>query len=197
MLKTLTFGLSLAVILGVSSLSMAAGHHTYASEQGAPVATAQSYPSAQSVGCGDTCGPVKKKCSLFERFKPKPHEYTYEWVLKKKKVHKPLFGHKNKGCGGCAEPTCATCGVYPTSQAAPSGQSYGGESYGSGQAYGAGQTYGAGQSGAEAPAPVSAPTEVPEPPAAPATPEVPAAPAAPAAPTANAGGLLFLSPAGN
>ena len=194
MLKTLTFSLSLAVILGASSLSMAAGHHkTYATEQAAPVATAQSMPSAQSEGCGETCGPVKKKCHLLDMFKPKPCEYTYEWVLKKKKVHKPLFAHKAKACGGCAEPTCATCGVYPTSQSVPSGQSYAADqSYGSGQA-----AYGAGQM--ETPAPVTAPADVPEPPAAPEVPagEVPPVPAAPAAPTANAGGLLFLSPAGN
>src|SRR5690242_14105184 len=133
MLKTLTFSLSLAVILGASSLSMAAGHHkTYASEQSAPVATSQCMPSAQSAGCGDVCGPVKKKHCLGDLFKHKPKEYTYEWVLKKKKVHKPLFAHKNKGCGGCGESTCNTCGVYPTSQSVPSGQ-YAGEAYGAPQ----------------------------------------------------------------
>ena len=134
MLKPLSLSVSLAVALGACGLSFAGGH-------GKSLPTAQcETPSAQSVvpsgqhiadGCGDACGPVKKKCDLFAKFcwKPKPACYTYEWVLKKKKVHNwSLFGHKNNGCG---EESCDSCGVTPS-----------GQNWGSGQGLGSGQSWG-------------------------------------------------------
>ncbi len=203
MLKPLSLSVGLAVALGACSLSLAGGHHgTYASEQSAP--SAQSVvPSAQSIGegCGEVCGPVKKKCDFFSKFKPKPHQYTYEWVLKKKKVHQPLFGHKNKGCGTgtCGASACETCGV------APSAQSYGsGQSYGTGQNLGTTQipaTYSVPQGGYSVPqgGPAAPTTEAPatEAPVAPTIPAAPPAPTLPATPpTASTGGLQLL-PAGN
>ncbi len=183
MFKPLSLSLSLAVAMASASMSFAGGHHkTYASEQIAP--SAQSVvPSAQSIGdgCGavETCGPVKKKCSFFDKFKPKPKQYTYEWVLKKKKVH----GHKAAPVAGCD-----SCGVTPSAQGYASPQVLG-----SGQAYGAGQaSYGTTQ----IPATYSVPqggSEAPAAPVAPAT-EAPVAPAPPA-PTASTGGLQLL-PAG-
>jgi hypothetical protein len=191
MLKPLSLSVSLAVALGACSVSLAGGHHgkSLPSAQ-CETPSAQSLPSSQCIsdGCGDVCGPVKKHslfggCDLFSKLKPK-HEYTYEWVLKKKKVHNwNLFGHKKAGCG---EPVCDSCGTYPS-----------GQSWGSGQALGASQipaTYSAPQGGYSAPqggqmAPAA------EPPAAPAGDAAPAAPATPP-PTASTGGLQLL-PAGN
>jgi hypothetical protein len=204
MLKPLTLSLSLAVALGASSVSMAGGlfHGSsgcstcgLASPQGvAP--TAQIVPSAQcDTGCGTGgCGFGHKKLfSGFSNWCNKPKCYTYEWVLKKKRV----WGHHGGGCntGGCD--TCGT-GVYPTAQSVASPQGYS-----SPQAYGSGQIYGAGQATAavETAAPAPAGDEAPPAPAAPApaTPEAPPAPAAPAPPAANApqSSLLFSTPSGN
>jgi hypothetical protein len=136
MLKPLTLSLGLALALGAASVSKAGGHGAagcdtcgLASPQGTVVASPQ---------C-DTCAPAKKHC--FSGFKlPKmhfpKHTVTYEWVLKKKHVW-------NKGCGGngCGNTGCNECGgVYPTSQAAPSGQAapYAAPQYGAPTA--AGQT---------------------------------------------------------
>jgi hypothetical protein len=204
MLKFFSLSLGLAIALGTCGLSVAGGHGKSLPSGQCETPSAQSaVPSAQSIGegCGDVCGPVKKKCNFLSMFKPKPCTYTYEWVLKKKKVHTPWFGHKNNGCGNTA---CDSCGTTP------SGQSYGsGQSLGSGQSWGAGQSYGAGQNlgTTQIPAAYSAPqgaimpaagAEAPPAPAgageaAPVAPVVPV-PATP--PTASNGGPNFL-PAGN
>src|SRR5271165_2895589 len=128
MLKPLTLSLSLAVALGLSSVSMAGigdGCSTcgLASPQGGPIASAQAPCGG---GCGGGCGTgfhLPKlnlgshfsglHCRLKQLCNP---PVTYEWVLKKKR----LWGHG----GGCGGGGCDTCGgaVYPTGQVAPSGQ---------------------------------------------------------------------------
>lgn len=133
MLKPLTMGLGLAVALGLSSVSLAGGHHRAfpSAQDPAPVASPQGVlPSSQDAGCGDVlAGPVKKGCGLLDLFKPKPKCYTYEWVLKKKRVRHGLFGNL---CGGgndsgCGEPSCGSCDVTPSPQGPgvlPAPQSY-------------------------------------------------------------------------
>jgi hypothetical protein len=131
MLKPLTLSLSLAVALGMCSVSMAGGYDQncttcgLASPQGGPYASGQG-----AAGCEQPCKPKhhfnfhmpKLHCHL-----PKlQHSCSYEWVLKKK--HNWCLVHANKCGDNCAG------GVYPTGQgAAPSGQ------YAAPQAYGAGQ----------------------------------------------------------
>ena len=198
MSKSLTLSMTLALVLGFTGAVKAAGHSGcttcgMASPQGvvaSPQASAQGYVSETC----DTCAPAKKKCFL-ANFKPKPKMFTYEWVLKKKRVH----GHKSN-CGGCD-----TCGgtesyVTPSAQyASPQGAyaapqaTYGTSQYGSPQ-------YGSSQGGSvyqtsemKAAEPVG--DAVPPAPSAPAPP-APAAPAPPA-PAGAQSGLLFLSPAGN
>jgi hypothetical protein len=197
MLKPLSLSISLAVALGACSLSFAGGHgKSLPSAQAAAVApSSQSMPSAQSIGdgCGDTCAPAKKHCNLLSKFSMPKCSYTYEYVLKKKKVWTwaSPFGHKAGGCGSAA---CDSCGTT-----LPSGQSWG-----SGQNLGSGQSsYGASQIPASYSAPqgVMAPADAPaapaaEPAAAPAVPVIPPAPAVPTPPTASTGGLNLL-PAGN
>jgi len=197
MLKPLSLSVSLTVALSACSLSLAGGHgKTLPTAQG-QIPSAQSVvPSGQSIadGCGDVCAPAKKKCDLFSKFnfKPKAPTYTYEWVLKKKKVHNwSLFGHKDSGCG---EAACDSCGVTP------SGQSWGsGQGYGSGQSWGSTQvpaSYSAPQAGPAAPA--MAPAEgasVVEPPAVKDAVPTEAAPETGDKPTASNGGLQLL-PAG-
>lgn len=193
-----------------------------ASPQGPVVSPQSVVPSAQE--CVQPCA---KKCSLFEgfghklncgldnlscglkdagcgikdfcgKFKPKPKCYTYEWVLKKKRV----WGH-----GGCGTPSCETCGVTPSAQGyvAPSGQGYtapSGQAYtpASGQAsystpaYGTGQIASTAPAGMIAPAPVGGDEAPPAPEVAPKAPTTPAA--VPPAPGATSG-LLFSTPAGN
>lgn len=181
MLKPLSLSVGLAIALGSCSVSFAGGHgKSLPSGQCEVAPSAQSVvPSAQCIsdGCGEPCGPIAKKhslfggCDLLSKLKPKPHQYTYEWVLKKKKVHNwNLWGHKSAGCGA---PACDSCGTYPS-----------GQSWGSGQALGTSQV----------PATFSAPQGAMEPPAAPAADAAPAAPAL-APPTASTGGLQLL-PAG-
>jgi hypothetical protein len=177
------------------------------------------------IGCGlkDTCGGIQ--CGLKDlcvKMKPKPKCYTYEWVLKKKRVW---------GCHGeCGSPGCNTC--TPSSQCAPAPSGQGEvapapqSTYSAPQAtYSAPAAYGAGQYASAAPAPVgmispaptySAPAAAPVPvggdeappapvapkvsaPAAPAVPAAPAAPAVPPAPPAPGAtsGLLFSTPSGN
>jgi hypothetical protein len=192
MLKPLTLSVSLAVALGMSSVSMAGLHNKgcstcgLASPQG-PIASSQcAVPSAQSA-CGDVCAnPCAKKCCLSGLFKHKPKTYCYEWVLKKKHCG-GLFGHKG-GCDTCGSP------VYPSAQYASP------QAYGSGQAYGTGQVYGAGQTSAAPAAPAG--DEAPPPPtptdgAAPPAGEPAPAPATPPAANAPQSSLLFLAPAGN
>ena len=196
MLKSLTLSLSLTLALGFAGV-VKAGHNSgcatcgLASPQGvvaSPQASAQGYATETC----DTCAPAKKKCFL-DCLKPKPKMYSYEWVLKKKRVH----GHK-ANCGGCD-----TCGggatasyVTPSAQyASPQGAyaapqaTYGTSQYGSSQ-YG-GSVYPTTEMKSAEPTGDA----VPPAPSAP----VPAAPAAPAppAPTGAQSSLLFLSPAGN
>ena len=154
MLKPLTLSLSLVVALGACSVSMAGlfdKHHSgvMASPQGVVASSQQIMPSAQynaggcdTGGCGDACAPEKKKCKLLG-FLHKPKNYSYSWVLKKKRIH----GHKGGDCGGGAMGGCDSCdsgaAVYPSGQYA-SPQAYGsGQSSGSAQAYGSGQAYSA------------------------------------------------------
>lgn len=186
MLKPLTLSLSLAVALGICSVGMAGHGHAIPSGQGV-YPTEQVIPSEQ--GCYEPCGPVAKHCGLLDGLKGMLHRpkcYTYEWVLKKKRVRHSLFSGFGHGHGGgCGDVGCGSCEtVYPSGQgvyAAPQG----GDIYGSGQAapvYGATQmtapiSYGAGQA-----APADASTEPP------------AIPADAPDQSASAGGLLFLSP---
>jgi hypothetical protein len=179
MLKPLTLSLSLAVALGLCSVSKAGLHDNncttcgLASPQGV-VASPQS-----SVGCGTpACGPKHHFSFKLPSFH---HSVTYEWVLKKKHS----WGHG----GGCN--TCGTSApVYATGQgAAPSGQ----YAAPSGQ-YTAPTVYGAGQhtfiparsttSIASAPAEMT-PTPV-------GAEEVPPAPEV----KGTSGGLLLPNPAG-
>ena len=201
MLKPLTLSLSLAVALGLCSVSKA-GHHDnncatcgLASPQGVVASPQGSYYGG---GCGTGCGGgghhwgsgLRNRMGCWFH-----HQVTYEWVLKKK--HN-WFNHG----GGCN-----TCGgaapVYATGQyAAPSGQ-YAGPSgqYGgaSGQ-YGAPQVYGAGQ---RAFLPSRSSTSIASVPAemTPATPsgeEVPPAPEVKESSATGArGGLLLPTPSGN
>ena len=108
MLKPLTLSLSLAVALGLCSVSKAGLHDNncttcgLASPQGV-VASPQS-----SVGCGDAR--LRAEAPLRQRLEEAllPPQVTYEWVLKKK--HN-WFGHG----GGCS--TCGTSApVYATGQ---------------------------------------------------------------------------------
>src|SRR6266436_4652998 len=124
MLKTLTLSLSFAVALGLCSVSKAGGlmhsdGYGMASGQCPTVSPQAPCPTPQ---CAPVCCAPAKKCHLLEgmqgmgnhmnccfnnlcaRMKPKPKCYTYEWVLKKKRVW---------GChgGGCGTPGCDTCGI--------------------------------------------------------------------------------------
>lgn len=195
MFKPLTMSLSFAIALGASTMVLAGGHGKSMPTPQGPYPAEQVVPSEQ---CAPACGPVaKKKCFTMPHFSmPKikfNHNYTYEWVLKKKHCG-PLFtvskgGHCNKG------PACDSCdsgpAVYPTSQyASPqaygTGQTYGAaQTYGSGQAYGTGQLYNGGPVGGEmAPPP-------------PAGEEAPAGEIPPPPPGAPGASMLFLpSPTG-
>ena len=201
MSKSLTLSMSLALALGFSGVVKAGGHFGggsgcatcgMASPQGvvaAPQASSQGYVT-ETAGC-DTCAPAKKKCSFLACLKPKPKMYTYEWVLKKKKVH----GHAKGGCD--------TCGGATESYVTPSAQGYASPqgTYAAPQAsYAAPQAnYGSGQASVYPTSDVKAvePTgdAVPPAPSAPA-PSAPAAPAPPA-PAGAQSSLLFLNGAGN
>ncbi len=135
MLKPLTLSLSLAVALGLCSVSKAGLHDNncttcgLASPQGV-VASPQG-----TVGCGTpACGGQKHQFGsclkgLFH------HQVTYEWVLKKKHS---WFNHG----GGCN--TCGTAApVYATGQGGR--RPVGPGCHAAPQVYGAGQAYGAGQ----------------------------------------------------
>jgi len=231
MLKPLTMSLSLAVALGLCSVSMAGiGNCStcgLASPQGSIASPQGAVASPQSCTTGGLCGGGGGKMKGLFSCLHKPKCYTYEWVLKKRRV--------KGGCGGCGVASCESCGtsVYPSAQgyASPqaysSGQSYIPTTYGSGQAYGSshygggtygttqygGGSYGTGQYGAPQPSgttsmapstPAPAGDEAPPAPEvapstpAPPTPAPPApAPPAPAPPTGPTSSLLFSTPSGN
>jgi hypothetical protein len=172
MLKPLTFSLSLAVALGLCSVSMAGGNDTGCSTCG--LASPQGVvASPQGVTYSDcnTCQPAKKHCFTMPKLPhfclPKfEHKVCYEWVLKKKHSISMTHGHKD---------TCDTVyptghgGVVPSGQGgiAPSGQ---GSYAPSGQAYMPttypAPVYGAGQRAFQAkPAPsiASVPAELTQP----------------------------------
>jgi hypothetical protein len=207
MLKPLTMSLGLAAALLLCGVSKAQGlfHHDVVPSAQCPAPC----PSAQ-----ECVQPCKPKCHLFEglghkmscgfdnlscgikdmgcgfkdlcgKLKPKPKCYTYEWVLKKKRVW---------GChGNCGSPACDTCAVYPSGQGAPSPQVAP-----SGQMGYAAPTYGSGQLTA-APAPIGtiATARGDEAPPAPEVgARIPTAPPAPPVPGATSG-LLFSTPSGN
>ncbi len=197
MSKPLTLSLSLAVALGLCSVSKAGLHDSNCTTCGlaSPQGVVASPQGSYAGGCGtSSCGGGHHWCSnlrnrlgcMFH------HQVTYEWVLKKKHS---WFNH-----GGCN-----TCGgaapVYATGQAAPSGQ-YAGPSgqYAAPQVYGAGQqVYGAGQ---RAFLPARSSTSIASVPAemTPATPgseEVPPAPEIKESTTGTRGGLLLPTPSGN
>jgi hypothetical protein len=199
MLKPLMLSLSLAVALGLCSVSKAGGLDSncttcgLASPQGGPYASAQ---GGVATGCDSPCAP-KKHCFSFHLPKihcslPKiQHSCSYEWVLKKK--HNWSIVHANKGnaCGGAP--------VYATGQGgvAPSGQ---GGAAASGQ-YAAPQVYGAGQHAFQPTKPATSIASVP----AEMTPAVSGGEEAPPAPAVHetsgigspAGGLLLPTPSGN
>jgi hypothetical protein len=190
MLKHLTLSLSLAVALGMCSVSKAGGLDQncttcgLASPQGGPYASGQGV-----VGCAEPCNPCgprhhfnfhmpKLHCSL-----PKIcHTTSYEWVLRKK--HCWTIQHAPKPAP-CAAP------VYATGQgvAAPSGQ------------YAAPQAFGAGQHAFQAAKPAASIASVP----AEMNPAVPGGEEAPPAPEVRetsaigspTGGLLLPTPSGN
>jgi len=203
MLKPLTLSLSLAVALGLCSVSKA-GHHDnncatcgLASPQGVVASPQGSYGGGCETPCGGKKhhwgGGMKKLGCMFH------HEVTYEWVLKKK--HN-WFGHGG-GCNTCggAAPVYAT-GQYaaPSGQyAGPSGQ-YGGASGQYGGAYGAPQVYGAGQRAflpsRSSTSIASAPAEMT--PATPSGEEVPPAPEVKeSSANGSQSGLLLPTPSGN
>jgi hypothetical protein len=206
MLKPLTFSLSLAVALGLCSVSMAGGLDQncttcgLASPQGGPYATGQGVPYA--TGCETPCCPPKKHCFSFHMPKihcslPKiQHTCSYEWVLKKKHCFSIVHASHDNPCDGAA-PIYATGqgGVVPSGQGgiAPSGQ--GAAPYAAPQAYGAGQ---------HAFQPARPATNIASGPAV-MTPAVPGGEEAPPAPEvketsaigAPSGGLLLPTPSGN
>jgi len=190
MLKPLTLSLSLAVALGLCSVSKAGLHDSGCTTCGlaSPQGVAASPQGSYAGGCG--AAPCKPKHQFGAGLKNLfHHQVTYEWVLKKKHVW-----HMGGGCNTCG----TTSSVYPTSQVAPSGQyaaPSGQYSAPSGQ-YAAPQVYGAGQRGAFIPARsttsiASVPAEMT--PAAPSGDDVPPAPEV----KGTTSGLLLPSPSGN
>jgi len=192
MLKPFTLSLSLAVALGLCSMSKAGLHDNNCTTCGlaSPQGVVASPQGTYAGGCGaPACGGKKHHLNLnFSGLKNMfTHEVSYEWVLKKKHSW-----HRNKGCstcGGSAAPVYATGqgGAAPSGQyTAPSGQ------------YAAPQVYGAGQRSAFIPARsttsiASMPAEMT--PARLGGEEVPPAPELKA--TGSQGGLLLPTPSGN
>ncbi len=124
MLKSLTLSLSLAVALGICSVSKAGLHDNNCSTCGlaSPQGVVASPQGNYGGGCGEpACGGKKHHFGsglkgLFH------HQVTYEWVLKKK--HN-WFNHGGgcNTCGGAAPVYATGQGVAPSGQyAAPSGQ---------------------------------------------------------------------------
>jgi hypothetical protein len=198
MLKPFMFSLSLAVALGMCSVSKAGGLDSncttcgLASPQGGPYASGQGI----ATGCESPCAPKhhfsfhlpKIHCNL-----PKiQHNTSYEWVLKKK--HSFCLVHAPK-----SEP-CAAGAVYPTGQVSPSGQG-GVAPTGQAAPYAAPQIFGAGQHAFQPAKPATSIASVP----AEMTPAVPGGEEAPPAPEvketsaigAPSGGLLLPTPSGN
>jgi len=202
MLKPLMFSLSLAVALGICSVSKAGGFDSncttcgLASPQGV-VASPQGYamPCDPCATCAP-CAPCAPKCHFnfhlphIQFTCPKiVHNTCYEWVLQKK--HSFSFVHGSLSCGDpCGPAPCGPAAVYPTGQGiVPSGQGTMAPVYGASQ-----QAYRGMKPAASI---ASAPAEM--------TPAVATGEEAPPAPevrgtTATAaqnGGLLLPTPSGN
>jgi len=188
MLKPLTLSLSLAVALGLCSVSKAGLHDNNCTTCG--MASPQGVvASPQGTYAGGCAAPAKKHHQWGAGLKGLfNHQVTYEWVLKKKHS---FFNHGG-GCSTCgtAAPVYATGqGVAPTGQyAAPTGQ------YATPTAYGAGQhtfiPYRAPANIASAPAEMT--------PAITGGEDVPPAPEVKeSSTTGTRGGLLLPSPSGN
>ena len=146
MLKSLTLSMSFALALGFAGAVQAGGLMGHgssgcstcglASPQGVTAAPQASAQGSYVESCGETCAPAKSKCDFLKKcFAHKPKMYTYEWVLKKKRVH----GHKSN-CGGCDACGGTESYVTPSAQyASPQGTyaapqaTYGTAQYGSGQ----------------------------------------------------------------
>jgi hypothetical protein len=204
MLKPLMFSLSLAVALGVCSVSKAGGYDAncttcgLASPQGV-VASPQGYGDP----CGaPVCAPCAPKCHfsfhLPQIHCPKinftcpkiVHNTCYEWVLQKK--HNFTFVHGSLSCGSpCGPAPCGPAPVYATGQGiAPSGQGIMPAGQGGAPVYGASQQAYRGVKPAASIA--SAPAEM--------TPAVATGEEAPPAPEVRGtqtGGLLLPTPSGN
>jgi hypothetical protein len=142
MLKPFTLSLSLAVALGLCSVSMAGLHDNNCTTCGlaSPQGVVAS-PQGTSAGCGaPACGKKHNFGAGLAGLKNLfHHQVTYEWVLKKK--HNFSFGG-----GGCT--TCGGSAVYPSGQgAAPSGQyaAPSGQYHAASGQYTAPAVYGAGQ----------------------------------------------------
>jgi hypothetical protein len=191
MLKSFSMSFSLAVALGMCSVSMA-GPFSNCSTCGLASPQGTVAPSAQGVvatSC-DTCAPKHKLFSgvggCLSGLKSKLHSLapttSYEWVLKKKHT----WGHKEAGCSTCAAPVYATGQVSPAAQSVlPAGQY-------------AAPTYGTGQHAFAPYKPAATIASVPSEmtPATPGGEEVPPAPAVEVKET-SARGLLLPTPAGN
>jgi hypothetical protein len=180
MSKSLTLSMSLVFALGFTGVSFA-GHGCDTCGLASPQGTVAASPQGTYETC-DTCAPAKKKhCFTMPKLtipaclKPKPKMYTYEWVLKKKKVH-----------GHAAAASCETCGTTVT----PSAQ------YSSPQAMSAPQSYAAPQAMSMLPTSEMKPAVPTGDSVPPAPPTPPASTPAPPASAAQ-GSLLFLAPTGN
>ncbi len=179
MSKSLTLSMTLAITHGITGVSCAGHVGCDTCGLASPQGVAAS-PQGYSETC-DTCVTKKKHCfsmpklSMPACLKPKPKVYTYEWVLKKKKVH-----------GHAASTGCDTCGTAVT----PSAQ------YSSPQAMAAPQSYAAPQAMSMLPTSEmkAAPTGDSVPPAPPVP---PASTPVPPVPSAAQGSLLYLNSAGN
>jgi hypothetical protein len=193
MLKPFTLSLSLAVALGLCSVSKAGLHDNNCTTCGlaSPQGVVASPQGSYAGGCGaPACG--KKHHFNFGGLKNLfQHQVTYEWVLKKKHSF-----HLNRGCS-----TCGGGAVYATGQggAAPSGQHAAAPSgqYGAPSGQYSAPAYGAGQ---RAFIPARSTTSVASVPAEmiPANnggEDVPPAPELKA--TGSQGGLLLPTPSGN
>ena len=139
MLKPLTLSLSLAAAFCFSGIALAGGHGGgctncgLASPQGSVVSPQSYVASPQCDTCNTGCETggcfAKKHFSMPKICLPKislpkmsfckPKMYTYEWVLKKKRVK-----HHNDSCGGCNDCATATPTVYATGQSSPQAAPY-------------------------------------------------------------------------
>jgi hypothetical protein len=200
MLKPLMFSLSLAVALGICSVSKAGGFDSNCTTCG--LASPQGIVASPQ-GCAMPCDPCAPACAPKCHFSfhlpqihftcPKiVHNTCYEWVLQKK--HNFSFVHGSLSCGtpSCGPAGCGPAPVYATGQGGivPTGQ--GGPVYGApAPVYGASQQAYRGMKPAASIA--SAPAEM--------TPAVATGEEAPPAPevrgTSANGGLLLPTPSGN